>query len=74
MILFLMGYYVLDFSMGVVWWTTYSLYNGIMYLSKKKPNIEDEEFVLIQDVKEIKDIRKELREIKALIKSNTNSA
>ena len=69
MVFFLLGYYILDFSMGVVWWTTNSLYNGIMYLNKKKPNIEDEEFILIQNIKDINDIRKELREIKALIKS-----
>tara|TARA_Y100000591_G_scaffold322431_1_gene338809 strand:+ start:1793 stop:2005 length:213 start_codon:yes stop_codon:yes gene_type:complete len=69
MVFFLLGYYILDFSMGVVCWTTNSLYNGIMYLNKKKPNIEDEEFILIQNIKDINDIRKELREIKALIKS-----
>ena len=63
--LFYMTYYVLDITMGALVWTTQNLYNGVSYLvTKEKPREEKiDEFVIIEDVKEIKQEIKELRQL-----------
>ena len=34
MILFYCGYYLLEFSVGMIWWTSSKLFNGLVYIYK----------------------------------------
>ena len=69
MLLFYCGYYILDFSFGMVWWATSKLYNGVVYVYKSNYAIEykkeDTDFVVL----ETEDLKKEIMELKKLIKS-----
>jgi len=71
MLLFYCGYYILDFSFGMLWWTSSKLWNGVVYVYKSNYAIEykkeDEEFVVLD--KEY--LKKEIMELKELIKSTT---
>ena len=68
MLLFYCGYYILDFSFGMMWWATSKLYNGAIYVYKNNYAIEykkeDNEFVVL----ETEDLKKEIMELKKLIK------
>ena len=69
MLLFYCGYYILDFSFGVIWWTSSKLFNGAIYIYKSNYSIEykkeDEDFVILEK----EDLKKEIMELKELIKS-----
>jgi hypothetical protein len=71
MLLFYCGYYILDFSFGMLWWTTSNLWNGVVYVYKSNYTIEykkeDEDFVILDK----EDLKKEIMELKELIKSTT---
>jgi hypothetical protein len=62
MILFYCGYYLLEFSVGMIWWTTAKLWNGVVYVYKNNYAIE---------YKKEEDLKKEIMELKELIKSTT---
>ena len=65
MLLFYCGYYILDFSFGMLWWTTSKLWNGVVYVYKSNYAIEykkeEEEFIVLD--------KKDIIELKELIKS-----
>jgi len=69
MLLFYCGYYILDFSFGVIWWTSSKVFNGAVYIYKSNYSIEDkkedDEFVILEH----EDLKKEIIELKELIKS-----
>ena len=69
MLLFYCGYYFLDFSLGMLWWTSSKLWNGVVYVYKSNYAIEykkeDDEFVVLEK----EDLKKEIMELKELIKS-----
>jgi hypothetical protein len=69
MLLFYCGYYILDFSFGMMWWATSKLYNGAVYVYKSNYAIEykkeEEEFVVLEK----ENLKKEIMELKELIKS-----
>jgi len=69
MLLFYCGYYILDFSFGVIWWTSSKVFNGAVYIYKSNYSIEDkkedDEFVILEK----EDLKKEIIELKELIKS-----
>ena len=71
MLIFYCGYYMLDFSFGMLWWTTAKLWNGVVYVYKSNYAIEykkeDEEFLILEK----EDLKKEIMELKELIKSTT---
>lgn len=71
MLLFYCGYYFLDFTLGMLWWTTSNLWNGVVYIYKSNYAIEykneQEEFVVLEK----EDLKKEIMELKELIKSTT---
>ena len=71
MLLFYCGYYILDFSFGMIWWTSSKLFNGSVYLYNSAYAIEDkkedDEFVILDK----EDLKKEIIELKELIKSTT---
>jgi len=71
MLLFYCGYYILDFSFGMIWWTSSKLFNGVVYIYKSNYSIEykkeDEDFVILEK----EDLKKEIMELKELIKSTT---
>ena len=71
MLLFYCGYYFLDFSLGMIWWTSSKLFNGIVYVYKSNYAIEykkeQEDFVVLDK----EDLKKEIMELKELIKSTT---
>jgi hypothetical protein len=75
MLLFYCGYYLLDFSFGMVWWTTSKLWNGAVYVYKSNYAIEyntevredKDEFVILEN----DELKRELIELKELIKSTT---
>lgn len=73
MLLLLFSYYILDFSFGVVWWTSSKLYNGIVYLNSGRNRIEDtkidDDYVFVDSYQ---DIKKELKELRKLILNNTS--
>ena len=62
---------MLDFSFGMLWWTTAKLWNGVVYVYKSNYAIEykkeDEEFLILEK----EDLKKEIMELKELIKSTT---
>jgi hypothetical protein len=62
---------MLDFSFGMLWWTTSKLWNGVVYVYKSNYAIEykkeDEEFLILEK----EDLKKEIMELKELIKSTT---
>ena len=73
MLLLLVSYYILDFSFGVVWWTSSKLYNGIVYLnSSNSLRIEntknDDDYVFVDSYC---DIKKEIKELRKLILDTT---
>ena len=61
MLLLLVSYYILDFSFGVVWWTSSKLYNGIVYLNSARNRIEDtkidDEFAKSLGAKDLKNLK-----------------
>ena len=65
MLLFYCGYYILDFSFGMLCWTTSKLWNGVVYVYKSNYAIEykkeEEEFIVLD--------KKDIIELKELIKS-----
>jgi hypothetical protein len=63
--LFYMTYYVLDITMGALVWTTQNLYHGVSYFVTKKQTRDEkiDEYVMIEDVQEIKKEIKELRKL-----------
>ena len=75
MYLFLFTNYFLEISTGIIWWVTSKtiivLYNGVKYMFSKKDikednlNIEENYDSLTKD--EIKDLKRELQEIKKLL-------
>ena len=69
MLLFYCGYYLLDFSFGAIWWTSSKLFNGVVYVYNSTYAIEDkkedDEFVILEK----EDLKKEIIELKELIKS-----
>ena len=69
MLLYYCGYYFLDFSFGMIWWTTSKLFNGVVYVYNSTYAIEDkkedDEFVILEK----EDLKKEIMELKELIKS-----
>jgi hypothetical protein len=71
MLLFYCGYYILDFSLGMLWWTTSNLWNGVVYIYKSNYAIEykkeEDDFVVLEK----EDLKKEIMELKELIKSTT---
>ena len=71
MLLFYCGYYFLDFSLGMIWWTSSKLFNGAVYVYKSNYAIEykkeQEDFVILDK----EDLKKEIMELKELIKSTT---
>ena len=75
MLLLLFSYYILDFSFGVIWWTSSTLYNGVVYLNSSNPlSIEntkiDDDYVFIDSYC---DIKKEIKELRKLILDTTNT-
>tara|TARA_B110000967_G_C18354179_1_gene302774 strand:+ start:24 stop:215 length:192 start_codon:yes stop_codon:yes gene_type:complete len=58
MILFYCGYYILEFSFGVLWWGTSKLYNSFVYTKRIEYTPTEE-------------LKKEIIELKELIKSTT---
>ena len=75
MLLLLVSYYILDFSFGVVWWTSSKLYNGIVFLnSSNSLRIEntkiDDDYVFVDNYC---DIKKEIKELRKLILDTTNN-
>lgn len=71
MILFYCGYYILDFSFGMLWWTTSKLCSSIyfIYSNRRIENNIDQDYVYIENNKELKKEIKELKDL--LIKSTT---
>jgi hypothetical protein len=70
MLLYYCGYYLLDVSFGMILWTSSKLFNGAVYVYNSAYAIEDkkeDEFVILEH----KDLKKELMELKELIKSTT---
>lgn len=71
MLLYYCGYYLLDFSFGAIWWTSSKLFNGAVYVYNSAYSIEDtkddDEFVILDH----EDLKKEIIELKELIKSTT---
>lgn len=70
MLLFYCGYYILDLSLGMLWWTTSNLWNGVVYIYKSNYAIEykkEDDFVFLEK----EDLKKEIIELKELIKSTT---
>ena len=70
MLLFYCGYYILDFSLGMLWWTTSNLWNSVVYIYKSNYTIEykkEDDFVFLEK----EDLKKEIIELKKLIKSTT---
>ena len=68
MLLFYCGYYILDLSLGMLWWTTSNLWNGVVYIYKSNYAIEykkEDDFVFLEK----EDLKKEIMELKELIKS-----
>ena len=64
---------ILDFSFGVLWWTSSKLYNGIVYLnSSNSLRIEntknDDDYVFVDSYC---DIKKEIKELRKLILDTT---
>ena len=75
MLLLLLSYYILDFSFGVVWWTSSKLYNGILFLkSSNSLKIEntkiDDDYVFVDSYC---DIKKEIKELRKLLLDKTNT-
>jgi hypothetical protein len=68
MILLYLGFYVLEFSFGLLWWTSTKLYNGFFYINKYK-TIEntkiENDYIIVNDA-----LRKDIIEIKELLKSH----
>jgi hypothetical protein len=71
MLLYYCGYYLLDVSFGAIWWTSSKLFNGAVYVYNSAYAIEDkkedDEFVILEH----EDLKKEIMELKALIKATT---
>ena len=75
MLLLLFSYYILDFSFGVVWWTSSKIYNGILFFnSSNSLRIEntkiDDDYVFVDSYC---DIKKEIKELRKLLLDKTNT-
>ena len=71
MLVFYCAYYLLDFSFAVVWWSSKSLYNSVVFLNSRFKRIEDtpidSDYIVIESSN---DIKKELIELRQLILKN----
>ena len=69
--------YTLDVSFGILWWvtknTTLAVYNGVCYLSRSKYNDNNDiknDYILINSDSELTSLKKEIQELKLMIKNN----